>query len=213
MPGSLCEVAAELVGVTGAGVMVLDKGVPQATLCSTDPVSSLIEELQYTLGEGPCIDAYQTGTVIAEPDLSAPSIPRWAVFTPKVLDAGGRAIFGFPIRIGAVRIGALNLYRDRSGPLSDDQYADALVMSDVIARTLLVLQARAEPGSIPSELDFELQSAVHQASGMVSVQLNISVRDAMVRLRAYAFRTDRVLIDVAQEVISRRLHFDDHDDR
>ncbi len=145
-PGPLCEVAAEIIGVTRAGVMVLGHSAPQASLCTTGPVSALIEELQYTLGEGPCIDAYRTGTVIAEPVLAAPTL-RWPAFTAAVRDAGARAIFGFPVRIGAARIGALNLYRDRSGPLSDDQHADALVMADVIARTLLALQAHAEPGA------------------------------------------------------------------
>ena len=96
-----CQVAADVIGLTGAGVMVLHHGVPQASLCSTGPVSALIEELQYTLGEGPCIDAYRTGTVIAEPNLAAPTTPRWPAFTPEALDAGARAVFGFPVRIGA----------------------------------------------------------------------------------------------------------------
>ena len=152
-PGPLCQVAADLVAVTGAGVMILADGVPQASLCTTGGVAALIEELQYTLGEGPCIDAYRTGTAISEPDLVAPVSPRWPAFTPKVIDVGARAIFGFPVRIGAARIGALNLYRDRPGPLSDDQHADALVMADVIARTVLTLQADTEPGSIPAELE------------------------------------------------------------
>ena len=104
-PGPLCQVAADLVAVTGAGVMILADGVPQASLCTTGSVSALIEELQYTLGEGPCIDAYRTGAVIAEPDLVAPVSLRWPAFTPKVIDVGARAIFGFPIRIGAARIG------------------------------------------------------------------------------------------------------------
>ncbi len=83
LPGPLCEVAAEIIGITGAGVMVLADGVPQASLCTTGRVSALIEELQYTLGEGPCIDAYRTGAAVAEPDLAAPSVHRWPAFAPK----------------------------------------------------------------------------------------------------------------------------------
>ena len=208
-PGPLCEVAADIVGVTGAGVMVLADGVPQASLCTTGPVSALIEELQYTLGEGPCVDAHRSGKVITEPDLAAPAMLRWPAFAPPVVDAGARAIFGFPIRIGAARIGALNLYRDRSGLLSDDQHADALVMAEVIAWSLLSLQAHAEAGSVPSELDTGIQTAVHQAAGMVAIQLAIPVGDALARLRAYAFRTDLSLIQMAHEVVARRLRFDD----
>jgi hypothetical protein len=212
-PGPLCQVAADLVAVTGAGVMILAEGVPQASLCSTGSVAALIEELQYTLGEGPCIDAYQTGTAITEPDLVAPVSPRWPTFTPKVIDAGARAIFGLPVRIGAARIGALSLYRDRPGPLSDDHHADALVMADVIARTVLTLQTGTEPGSIPAELGTDIHAVVHQAAGMVSVQLDISVAHALVRLRAHAFATDRPLTEVAREVVARTLRFDDLDER
>jgi GAF domain len=209
--GPLCQVAAELAAVTGAGVMILADGAPGASLCTTGVVAALIEELQYTLGEGPCIDAYRTGTVIAEPDLAAPVAPRWPAFTPKVIDAGAQAIFGFPVRTGGVRIGALNLYRDRPGPLGDDQHADALVMADVIARTVLNLQAQSEFGAGPADFGTDIHPAVHQAAGMVSVQLNISVGDALVRLRAHAFAADRQLGEVAGAVIARRLRFDDLD--
>ena len=206
-PGPLCQVAADIIGLTGAGVMVLHDGVPQASLCSTGPVSALIEELQYTLGEGPCIDAYRTGSVIAEPDLAAPITPRWPAFTPEALDAGARAVFGFPVRIGAARIGALNVFRDSSGPLSDEQHADALVMADVIARTLLEFQADAESGADAVELNADIHSVVHQAAGMVSVQLGISVGDALARLRAYAFGVDRSVTEVARDVVIRVLNF------
>jgi hypothetical protein len=206
-PGPLCEVAADIIGLTGAGVMVLRDGVPQASLCSTGPVSALIEELQYTLGEGPCIDAYRTGTVILEPDLAAPASLRWPAFTPEAVDAGARAVFGFPVRIGAVRIGALNVFRDRSGPLSDEQHADALVMADAIARTILGFQAHAEPGAIAAELNADIHTVVHQAAGMVSVQLDITVGDALARLRAHAFGVDTSITKISRDVVSRRLNF------
>jgi hypothetical protein len=211
-PGPLCQVASELIQVTGAGIMVLADGTPQASLCTTGSVSALIEDLQYTFGEGPCIDAHRTGAVVAEPDLALATALRWPAFTPKVLAAGARAVFGFPIRIGAARIGALNLFRDETGALSDDQHSDALVMADVIARTLLILQAGAPAGSLPAQLDIDFHSAVHQAAGMVSIQLGVSVGEALVRLRAYAFGTDRALTEVAHDVVDRRLLFDQLDE-
>ena len=101
-----------------------------------------------------------------------------------------RAIFGFPLQVGAVRLGALNLYCDRPGPLTDDQHADALVMADVAAQAVLVLQANAPPGKLAAELEAgaDFQYVVHQASGMVAAQLDVSVGQALdpaagVRLR------------------------------
>ena len=121
-----------------------------------------------------------------------------------------RAVFGFPLHVGAVRLGALNLYRDRPGPLTDEQHADALVMADVAAQAVLVLQANAPPGQLAAELEAgaDFQYVVHQASGMVAVQLDVSVAEALMRLRAYAFGNGRPLTEVARDVVARTLRFD-----
>ncbi len=187
--------------------MLMSGDVPRGSLCATNEVSQLIEELQYTLGEGPCVDAYQQDRVVTEPDLADPVTLRWVAFAPPALDAGVRAVFGFPLRVGSVRLGALNLYRDWSGPLSDDQHADALVMADVAARWVLEAQAGAPPGAVAIELEAgaDFHFAVHNAAGMVSVQAGISVTEALIRLRAFAFSNDCLLADVAQDVIGRRL--------
>jgi GAF domain-containing protein len=134
----LCGACPGIVGVNGAGVMLMSGDIPRGSLCTTDEVSQLIEELQYTLGEGPCVDAYQQDRVVAEPDLADPVTRRWPAFTPPALQAGVRAVFGFPLRVGTVHLGALNLYRDCPGPLSGDQHADALVVADVAAPWLSV---------------------------------------------------------------------------
>ena len=178
-------------------------------MCTTNEVSNLIEELQYTLGEGPCVDAYQQDRVVLEPDLADPGTPRWFAFTPPAVAAGVRAVFGFPMRVGTVRLGALNLYRDRPGPLSGDQYADALVMADVAARWVLEVQADAPPGAVADalELGADFHFVVHNAAGMVAVQLGVSVTEAIIRLRAYAFSNDRLLADVAEDVVARKLRF------
>ena len=214
LPGTarVCEVCTDVVGVSGAGIMLMSGETPAGAVCSTNRVSSLIEELQYTLGEGPCVDAYHLDRPVLEPDLADPDTPRWLAFTPPAVEAGARAIFGFPLQVGAARLGALNLYRDRPGPLTDDQYADALVLAGVAARAVLATQAPAPPGEIGAELEAgaNFRLVVHQAAGMVSVQLGISVADALVRLRAYAFGNNRLLADVAEEVVTRKLRLDGH---
>ena len=207
----LCEVCAEVAGVNGAGIMLMAGDVPQGSLCTTDKVSALIEESQFALGEGPCVDAYHGDRPVLEPDLANPNTPRWLAFTGPVLDAGVRAIFGFPLHVGAVRLGALNLYRDVPGSLTDEQHADALAMADIATRAVLVMQSNAPLGQIAVELekgaDFEF--VVHQASGMVAAQLEVSVGQALIRLRGYAFGNARPLRDVAEDVVARRLRFDD----
>ncbi len=207
----LCAVSAEVTGMTGAGIMLMSGDIPHGAVCSTDEVSALIEQLQYDLGEGPCVDAFRHERPVHEPDLADPMASRWVGFTGPAVEAGARAVFGFPLQVGAVRVGALNLYRDRPGPLSDDQHADALVVADVVAQALLALQAGAPPGTLAAELEAgsDFQYVVHQATGMVAAQLEVSVGDALIRLRAHAFGNDRPLTEVAQDVVARKLRLDD----
>lgn len=207
----LCQVSVEVTGASGAGIMIMSGDLPRGSVCTTDDVSALVEHLQFELGEGPCVDACQQNRPVLEPDLAQPAIPRWLAFTGPALDAGVRAIFGFPMRVGAVRLGALNLYCDQAGPLSDDQFADALAVADVAAQAVVAMQANAEPGLLAQELESggDFQYVVHQASGMVGAQLDITVGQALIRLRAYAFGNDRSLTGVAEDVVGRRLRFDD----
>lgn len=208
--GRLCAVCAEVTDATGAGIMLMSGDVPRGSLCSTDAVSALIEQLQYDLGEGPCIDAYHQDRPVIEADLADPAVVRWLAFTRPAVEAGARAVFGFPLQVGAVRLGALNLYRDRPGPLTGEQHADALIMAEVAAQTVLMLQANAPPGTVSAELEAhaEFQYVVHQAAGMVAAQLEVTVGQALIRLRAHAFGNDRPLADVARDVVERRLRFD-----
>jgi GAF domain-containing protein len=205
----LCEVCAHVTDMTGAGIMLMSGDVPHGSVCTTNDVSALIEQLQYALGEGPCVDAVLTDRPVLEPDLAEPIVPRWLAFSDQALAAGVRAIFGFPLHAGAVRLGALNLYRDRPGPLSDEQHADALVMADIAAEAVLALQARAPEGTLSAELEAssDFQYVVHQAAGMVAAQLDTTVGLALIRLRGYAFGNDRSLVGVASDVVNRSLRF------
>jgi len=207
----LCEACADVTGMSGAGIMLIFGDVPRGSVCTTNKVSDVIEQLQYGLGEGPCLDAYHQDRPVLEPDLDEPHPPRWPAFAGPAVEAGVRAIFGFPLHVGAVRLGALDLYRDRPGPLTDEQHADALVMADVAAQAMLLLQADAPPGELAAELEAgaDFHYVMHQASGMVAAQLDVSIGQAFIRLRAHAFGNDRALAQVGQDVVARRLRFDD----
>lgn len=205
----LCQVCADVTGVSGAGIMLMAGDVARGSVCNTDAVSALIEQLQYELDEGPCVDAYHHDRPVAEPDLAQPATPRWLAFSGPVLEMGARAVFGFPLHVGAVRLGALNLYNDRPGALTVDQHADALVMADVAGQAVLLLQADAPPETVAQALESNanFQYVVHQACGMVAAQLDVPVAEALERLKAHAFGNDRSLADIARDVVQRRLRF------
>lgn len=205
----LAEVCAEVTGASGAGLMVMSGDMSLGAIATSDHVSAVIEDLQFALGEGPCIDSYHEGRPILVPDLSDPAVGRWISFAPAAIEAGAAAIFAFPLQVGNARLGALNLYADRPRSLTVEQHADAIVVAGLAAQMLLMVQAKAPPGVLAHELSdgANLQYVVHQASGMVAAQLEVSVTQALIRLRGHAFGEGRPLKDVARDVVERRLRF------
>lgn len=203
--------------MSGAGILLFGEAALRGQICSSDATADLIAELHFSLGEGPGWDSQAQGRVVLEPDLMDPAVSRWPAFSPSAVAVGVRAVFAFPIRLGAARLGALHLYRDRPGPLSDEQHHDATVMAGVAARSILGLQAAAPPDSVAAELiaEGDFHFVVHQAAGMISVQADISVAEALVLLRARAFGVDRLVADIAADVVNRTMRFDgvEGDDR
>ena len=205
----LCRAIPDVVGVSGASLTVMLGPVP-APLAWSDPVGARLEELQTTLGEGPCVDAHSEGRSVSEPDLATTGVSRWLAFGSGAREAGVAALFSFPVRIGGIRIGAMTLYRAVSGDLTDLEHGDAQAIADVAAIVILALQGEAPPGALAGELEplAMHHAALHQASGMVSVQLGISLADALLRLRAHAYGAERPLGEVAADVAARRIRFD-----
>jgi len=207
---SLCVASATAVGVAGAGVILMSGGRALGNVCVSGAMTEAAEEVQFTLGEGPCVDAYKTKAPVLAPDLAHPDSERWPGFRVGAQAAGVRAVFGFPLLIESVCFGALNLYHDHSGDLSDEQLADALAVAHVASRTVLGWQSVAGPGSLAWQLEHVPmhRAAVHQAAGMVSVQAGVSIADGLVMMRAYAFAEDRPISEVATDVVSGAIRLD-----
>jgi hypothetical protein len=210
LPGLLCTACVRQLPVDGAGISLIgDQGV-QLMVSATDELARTLEELQFTLGEGPCLDAFNAGRPTAEPDLTtATGAVRWPGFGPAATDCGIAAVFAFPLQLGGIRLGVLDLYRSTSGVLDEAQTAEALAFADAATVLLLHLQGQAPPGQLPGQIDAALASRaeVHQATGMISVQAGVPLADALARLRARAFAAGRPLGDVAGDVVARRLRF------
>jgi ANTAR domain len=206
----LCQVAITAVAVTGAGVTVTLSTTPRETLFATDQLGTDLEELALTLGEGPSIDA-QHGEATLAADLSSDEAQqRWPIFAGAAVSAGVRAMFALPLQVGAIRLGVLDLYRTDPGGLDPGQLADALVLADTACTLLLDAGERDHdhPDGPPPELTRPQHPEVHQATGMVSVQLGVTVAVALIRLRAYAYSQERTLHDVARDIVGRRLRIE-----
>ena len=214
-PLRISQLCVEGLGVTGAGVSMVSTRGTRGVVCATDAVSARIEDLQVSLGEGPCVDAATTGTAVLVADLASPedlAVQRWPAFMDGALTSGVRAVFAFPLRIGAIDVGALDLYRDQPGELSEVNLTGALMAADAAAIALMRLDT-GDLDTFPDDPEDRMahQFKVHQATGMVQVQLGVSTEVAFLRLRARAFATGRLLTDIATDVIERRLRFSTED--
>jgi hypothetical protein len=213
LPGRLVAMCAAGVPVTGAGIIVMTDSGPGAMLASTDGPARTMEELQFSLGEGPCVDASRSRHPVLQPVLAAIGVQRWPGFAAGALGVGVRAVFAFPLQIGGIRVGVLDLYRDVEGPLDDEQLAQSLAYADAATLILLHLQAGKGDGARPELVAMvEDRAEVHQATGMISVQATLGLADALVRMRAHAYAAERPILQVARDVIARDLHFRPEDD-
>jgi hypothetical protein len=199
----------EVLPVDGAGVSVSDASSRRTTVSVSDELAGYIEEIQHTLGEGPCVEAFATGAPVMVGDLNQDTNVRWPMFSAEMQGRGVGAVFAFPLQIGAIRVGVLDLYRITPATLNSSALAEALRTADTLA---LVVVDLLSPAGVDGGLPWDIEShrvEVYQATGMIMAQLNISVDDAFVRLRAFAFAHGRRLSEVALDVIERRLRFDE----
>jgi hypothetical protein len=211
LAGQICHACLDGLDVDGASISLLTTSVSRETLWATDPVAELLEDLQFTLNEGACMEAATTGRPVAVSDVQfGVHAARWPMFAAAVAEqTRARALFALPLQWGAVNLGVLDLYRFAPGELSELQWNDAVSAADTAA--LMMLGQRTDSGDHDGgwlDSAFSHRAEVHQATGMVLAQLGISADDALARLRAHAFVHQRLLIDVARDVVDRRLVFD-----
>lgn len=209
LPSALCRHAVRHLRIDGAGLSVATTEGLQEPVAATDGLARTLEDLQFLTGEGPCVDAFGTDRIVAQPDLAATGTLHWPAYGPEALAAGAGAVFAFPLNMGGIRLGVLDLYRLEPGPLSDEDTARSLAYADAATIMLLYLQQEAGSGLNPQlEADWATRAPVHQATGMIAVQANVTPTQAMLLLRARAYAEDRPIHEVASDVLARLLRFD-----
>lgn len=210
----LCETAVLRLGVSGATLTVDTSQGWQDTRCSTSPLGSRLAELQVTVGEGPCVEARQEGGPVLVADLDTPaSQRRWPLFGPLAVEAGAGALFALPLCVGAIRVGVLALHRASAGQLEPATLADSLAFTAVCLGLLLDEQLALPVADGQRALGLPLHNvALHQATGMIAGQLDVAMDVAFARLRARAFADQRSLLELAIDVVARRLCFDPADE-
>jgi hypothetical protein len=211
----LCRSCAHSAAVDGGSVALVSTQGSRVVLAATDGLGSDIENAQITLGEGPYVDAATSLAPVLVPDLSDPgaeSNHRWPFFAKQAETLGVGALFAFPIRVGTLSFGTLGLYREEPGPLATPELSGVLEALDELGRTLLDLETWADDQHGSPDADSTTgitigTAQLHQAAGMVMIQLDVTILEAMALLRAAAFTEGIHVTSIANQIVKRRRRF------
>lgn len=207
---SLCDPFLSVVPLTGAAISVLLPASAQTTVCSSDDTAARLDELQFDLGEGPCWQSLALHAPVFSGDLQNDEHAEWPMFAAALRSAPAidpvGAMYAFPLFIGSLDIGAVDLYSTDARELTPVEITDGRALAEVVTwqviRRMLGEDDDTGLGGSPNS-----RREVHQATGMILAQLDISAADAALLLKAHAFSTGRSVNDIAAEVIERRLTF------
>lgn len=205
----LCAAFIDTLDVGGASITVLGTFGHQSTIAVTDPLAARLDELQFALGEGPRFDALRTSRMAVAVDIRASEETRWPIFLAAIAGLNVRALIAVPLMIGAITIGVVDLYRTSPGALSAREQESAALIARIVAVPALnaAFTAADDEAALGRETAPEMRREVHQATGIVLAQLDISATDAFLQLRAFAFSSASTVAGIARQVIAGTIDF------
>lgn len=198
MPSRLCRACVEVLGAQSGALTVAAEPDERMTVSTSDGMSGQIDDLEDVLGEGPGrLALTEDRIVVARIDGGHPATDAFPVFSSLAETITGPAtFFAVPMHVGGRVVGVLSLYFTAARPGRDSK--DMQFLADAVGLSLI---------SELDSLDWSTRSRVHQATGMVTAQLNIAPDDALAVLRAHAFADSKTLDVVAEEIVERRIAF------
>ncbi len=179
----------------------------EAVVAASGSLAQRLEELQFDRGEGPSRDAFGSTRPVLVPELEH-ATGRWPGYAPTACEEGARAVFAFPLHVGAARFGVLSLYGARSGMLGERRIVDCLLLAELATEMLLDDPAgtadapHADRNAMVAGSDF--RDAVYQAQGMLMITLGVGLGEALARLRAHAYANGQDLSDLATDIVAGR---------
>jgi hypothetical protein len=206
-PESFAQPFVDVLPVSGATVSTLGSMLGTETIAATDPIAARLDELQFDLSEGPCWEALSSRRPVLEPALAARGTRDWPSFAPAASAEGVASIFAFPLVVGAVPIGAVDLYSIPQVTLSDEQCRQAMAMSDIVGRHILrrAIQSGENPeDDAPGAFS---RRVIHQATGVIIAQLRVNPDDARLVIQGHAFAAGRPMTEIAREIVDGDLAF------
>lgn len=212
-PERYCEVFLSVFPVAGAAVSTIGQVLGSETLAASDARSARIDELQFDLGEGPCWDAMRSAQPVLAPAIHKSGPKRWPAFTQSIVREGVGSLFAFPLAVGPLRFGAIDLYSSAPVSLSDAQAYQAGAMAEIISRHVLRRALASVADTAEAPVSAYSRRLIHQASGMVLAQIDVSADDARLVIQGQAFAAGTSMMAVAQQILDGSLRFTRHGSR
>jgi len=211
---SFCTPFVDALPVEHAAVSTLGTPFGSETVCASDPRAARLDELQIDYGIGPCWDALATRKPVFEADLDDTSRSAWPELGESLKDSGVKSVYAFPLVLGRLDVGAVDLYAITPAALSPRLIAQASTLADIVA-TQVVRRAVSQLPESEDGTDHAgfSRREVHQATGMIIAQMRVNPEDALLLLRAHAFAAGRSVREVAADVVARKISFAPDDTR
>ena len=205
----LCHLAVTA-GVDGSAILVQSDGQISGCVASAGPLGGILSELEVQRGEGPAHQALREHRAVLAEQLLTGEVENWPVVGLDAQQHGVEALFAFPLHVGSISIGVLEVCRKSAGRLTAVEFSDLVVLADLCTSALLLMQSGLQGGALIDLLSVESrgQLIVHQAVGMVAQQENLSVTDALARMRAFALAEDMTMQELARRIIAREIRMD-----
>jgi hypothetical protein len=198
----LIDSTMSLLPISAAGILLGDANGELHVFASSSEQTRLLELLQVEADVGPCLDAYRTGAPMLIDDLDDHA-EQWPAFVQRAAEYDYRAVAALPLRLRTERVGALNLFLDRTGPLDVADLAVGQALADVATIGILHQRILSKSELVNQQLQTALNTRliIEQAKGVLAERGTIDMDRAFNLLRLHARSTNRRLADLAREVV------------
>ncbi len=198
---SLCKSAVELVDGCDHASLMLRKNGRAVTVAASDETARRVDQMEQQLNEGPCLDAMDEDEPDQHmsPDLTTGS--KWSKLAARILtETEVRGMAGFRIRQEGQKVGALNIFSDTPGALTEHSLEQAIMLTAFASVALAALERGEEASTLRRGL--ESNREIGKAIGLLMAMHDIDDDQAFQMLAKVSQEMNVKVAEVAGRVIA-----------
>jgi GAF domain-containing protein len=197
----VAELAKRTLGrIEEVSLTLIEEGRPRSVVF-TGPLAVQLDERQYELGFGPCLDAAKTGqTLVVDTDDADTPYSEFARIAAR---AGVRHVVSTGMPLAQRSIGGMNVYQTAEGAFSPEFLEHAEVFASYAAVTVNNITSYADAVKQAAHLRTAMQSraVIEQAKGVLMVRDRCSPDEAFDLLKRISQHRNAKLRDIAQTIV------------